>query len=87
MDGFDELRMVALVLMLVILFCFAIFMVAAVVVFFKTVIENYLWKREYRKERKHWEEQGWRNTYGEHPQRVGFYISKRLYPRPLPTSF
>ena len=59
MDGFDGLRMVALVLILVILFCFAIFMIAAVVVFFKTVIEDYLWEREYREERKRQEEQGW----------------------------
>ena len=55
----DGLRMVALVLMLIILFCFAIFMVAAVVVFFKTVIEDYLWEREYRKERERRDEQGW----------------------------
>lgn len=59
MDGFDGLRMVALVLILVILFCFAIFMIVAVVVFFKTVIEDYLWEREYREERKRQEEQGW----------------------------
>lgn len=59
MDGLDGLRMVALVLMLVILFCLAIFMVAAVVIFFKTLIDDYLWEREYRKERKRQEEQGW----------------------------
>ena len=51
MDGFDGLRVVALVLILVILFCFAIFMVAAVVVFFKMAIEDYLWERNYRKQR------------------------------------
>lgn len=55
----DGLRMVALVLMLIILFCWAIFMVCAVVVFFKTVIEDYLWEREYRKERERRDEQGW----------------------------
>lgn len=59
MDGFDGLRVVGLVLMLVILFCFAILMVAAVVVFFKMAIEDYLWERNYRKERERWEEQGW----------------------------
>lgn len=51
MDGFDGLRMVGLVLMLVILFCCAIFMVTAVVVFFKMAIEDYLWERNYRKQR------------------------------------
>lgn len=51
MDGFDGLRVVALVLILVILFCFAIFMVAAVVVFIKMAIEDYLWERNYRKQR------------------------------------
>ena len=55
----DVLRMLALVFMLIILFCWAIFMVCAVVVFFKTVIEDYLWEREYRKERKRRDEQGW----------------------------
>lgn len=51
MDGFDGLRVVALVLILVILFCLAIFMVAAVVVFIKMAIEDYLWERNYRKQR------------------------------------
>lgn len=55
----DGLRMTALVLTLIILFCFAIFMVCAVVFFFKAIIEDYLWEREYRKERKRQEEQGW----------------------------
>lgn len=55
----DGLRMLALVLMLVIMFCFAIFMVVGVVALFKMLIEDYLWEREYRKERKRRDEQGW----------------------------
>lgn len=51
MDCFNGLRMVGLVLMLVILFCCAIFMVAAVAVFFVGAIEDYLRKRKYRKQR------------------------------------
>lgn len=53
------LRMVALVLMLIVIFCFAILMVTAVVILFKTMIEEYLWEREYRKERDRRDNEGW----------------------------
>ena len=55
----DGLRMVALVLMLIIIFCFAIVMVVGVVALFKAIIEDYLWEREYRKERNRRDNEGW----------------------------
>lgn len=55
----DGLRMLGLVLLLIISFGLAILIVTAVVILFKPVIEDYLWEREYRKERERRDEQGW----------------------------